>query len=103
MSDKRKSMILFAGCIIICGVICNIKSSGSVCKKLPNLMLQNIEALSENEILNGSQYKEEYTWQDGPFQNGDREYFLVYTQTDCYGIGTIECHFNLSATIEYVK
>ena len=102
MNTQKKLMALIT-CGVICGTTCYVKPSSSSFNSLPEVTLKQIEKLSNDEILTGSQMKEGYTWQDGPFEYNGRKYYIVYTQTDCYGIGTIDCNFNLSADIVYEK
>ena len=67
---------------------------------MTDTLLENIEALADEEEESKSSEMIESTWQEGPFYTGTGEntieYYWVYTLTECYGDGVIDCEYNLT-------
>jgi hypothetical protein len=92
MERKTKVIcgVMLASIIIFTGA----NSSFSFKKmEISDKMLSCIEALAQDESFTGSAQKNEDTWQDGPFWDSKKKefYYWVYTDTDCFGRGTIDC------------
>ncbi|MBO4985743.1 MAG: hypothetical protein J6C87_08955 [Bacteroides sp.] len=95
-----KKKIFFAVATIVAAVSVGYAAYLSQRVGMTDTLLENIEALADEEDESKSAEVIERTWQEGPFYTGTGEntieYYWVYTLTECYGDGVIDCEYNLT-------